>query len=300
MMGRVLVTGAAGFAGQYLCAHLAERGYRVFGTRQGRGSEEGDRESETFKCDLRDFAQINRVVQEVKPDYVVHLAAISYVAHADTAEIYETNIIGSRNLLCSLDLLENKPQSIVLTSSANIYGNVVSELISEESTPAPENDYAVSKIAMEYMSRIFAPNLNIVTVRPFNYTGRGQSSNFLTPKIVDHFKSGAEKIELGNLDVFRDISDVRVVVRYIRLLMESPTAVGQIFNICSERGTSVQMIIKYCEMIAGRKIVVEINPKFVRENEIKRLVGSRRKLTGTVGAIDDIDLEATLRWMMTA
>ncbi|MGH8232947.1 MAG: GDP-mannose 4,6-dehydratase, partial [Rhodanobacteraceae bacterium] len=192
-----------------------------------------------------------------------------------------------------------KPHSVVLASSANIYGNATVEPITEDTPPAPANDYAVSKLAMEYMARLWMDQLPITLVRPFNYTGVGQSGNFLIPKIVAHFRRGEQIIELGNTDVSRDFSDVRDVARaYTAIAEKTPT--GETVNICSGQGHSLGEVLALMATIAGYKIEVRVNPAFVRANEVKRLVGSNVRLREITGFTPAIPLEETLRWMYSA
>ena len=167
----------------------------------------------------------------------------------------------------------------------------------DEATPAaPANDYAVSKLAMEYMARLWCDQLPITLVRPFNYTGVGQSLNFLLPKIVDHFRRRAPVLELGNLDVVRDYSDVRSVVKCYRMLLEVENA-GNVFNICSGRGHSLLEVLQIMRDISGHDLEIRVNPAFVRANEVHRLIGSRAKLDEAIGVVPDIPLRDTLRWM---
>lgn len=289
---RALVTGLGGFTGDYLAKSLQAAGYRVFGTTHG--SEATG--SGMYRVDLCDRVALAKVVADVQPDVVAHLAAISFVAHGDADAIYRTNVVGSRNLLEALANLENRPRAILLASSANIYGNAAVEVIDESVEPNPANDYAVSKLAMEYLARLWCDKLPIVVARPFNYTGIGQSPQFLLPKIVGHFQRGERAIELGNIDVERDFSDVRRVVDAYRRLLEQAPA-GGVFNVCSGRAVSLKAVIAMMEQIAGYTIEVRVNPAFVRANEVRRLQGDGARLQAAIGPLEDIPLERTLRWM---
>lgn len=292
---RALVTGLAGFTGHYVAAELRAAGYEVIGTAVPGHAHDGD----MVALDLTDRAAVAAAVHQLQPDVVVHLAAIAFVAHSDVEQIYRVNVLGTRNLLEALTSAPNKPSAVLLASSANIYGNTSVEVIHEDVPAAPANDYAVSKLAMEHMARLWMDKLPIIMVRPFNYTGVGQADNFLLPKIVSHFRRKAADIELGNLHVWRDFSDVRVVAASYRALLAAKAA-GQTFNISSGKAYSLGEAIAMMEEIAGYKINVHVNPAFVRANEVARLTGDNSRLASVVGAIDPVPLEQTLRWMYEA
>lgn len=292
---RALLTGCHGFTGRYVAAELAAAGYEVIGL-----AHDGDPPREgVLRANLLDRAAIARAVDEARADVVVHLAAISFVAHGDADEIYRTNIVGTRNLLEALADAGAQPSSVVLAGSANVYGNAAVEPITEDTPPAPANDYAVSKLAMEYMARLWMDRLPVTIVRPFNYTGIGQSENFLIPKIVAHFRRGEKTIELGNTDVARDFSDVRDVARaYATIVARAPA--GEAINICSGAAHTLEEVLAMMARIAGYAIKVSVNPAFVRSNEVKRLTGSNARLRELAGFAPAIPLEDTLRWMYAA
>jgi nucleoside-diphosphate-sugar epimerase len=304
-MPTALISGVSGFTGRYLANDLLAEGYDVVGLECGVGMEfgvgAGRAESRVtiYRCDLLDRATLSRVVQHVAPDVVVHLAAISFVAHGDAEAIYRVNVVGSRNLLEALAIAAKKPSAVLLASSANIYGNSPVPVIDERVPPNPANDYAVSKLAMEHMARLWMDCLPIVISRPFNYTGVGQEAQFLLPKIVGHFQRRERLIELGNIDVERDFSDVRFVSRaYCRLLQEAPA--GEVFNICSGTAWSLKAVLAMMAEIAGYEIEVRVNPAFVRSGEVKRLQGDSGKLKHAVGTLPEIPLKETLAWMLGA
>ncbi|MGN3963821.1 NAD-dependent epimerase/dehydratase family protein [Burkholderia gladioli] len=299
---RALVTGLAGFTGRYVAEALEAAGYEVWGTVSPEAAPAADpalARASLLRADLLDPAALREAVAEARPDAVIHLAALAHVADNDPSDLYLVNVVGTRNLLAALDTLEVKPRCVLLASSANIYGNARVESIDESVPPDPANDYAVSKLAMEYAARLWSERLPIVIARPFNYTGVGQRENFLLPKLVAHYASHAPRISLGNLDVSRDFSDVRdVAAAYVRLVEAAP--IGETFNVCSERACSLTEVLAMLARIAGYVIDVTVDPRFVRDNEVKILKGSRAKLRERIGELPVTPLEQTLRWMMEA
>jgi nucleoside-diphosphate-sugar epimerase len=292
---RALITGLRGFTGYYLQQELEQAGYEVFGTVLP-GEPGGDK---LLAVDLLDHVAVAEAMASVKPDMVVHLAGIAFVGHGDASQIYQVNVVGTRNLLAGLASCGHRPSCVLLASSANVYGNASVRVIDELVPAAPANDYAVSKLAMEYMARLWMDKLPIVIARPFNYTGPGQSESFLLPKIVTHFRKGAREIELGNLAISRDFSDVRAIVScYRRLLAAAPA--GETFNVCSGRSHSLASVIAMMEAIAGYHIEVRVNPAFVRANDVLTLVGDDAKLSRVIGPTEQVPLDETLRWMYQA
>lgn len=289
---RALLTGCHGFTGRFVAAELAAAGYEIVGL-----AHDGDPPVEgVLRANLLDRPAVQRAVAEARASVVVHLAAISFVAHGDADEIYRTNVVGTRNLLEALAGADVRPRSVVLASSANVYGNAEIEPITEATAAAPANDYAVSKLAMEYMARLWTDRLPITLVRPFNYTGVGQGENFLIPKIVAHFRRGARVIELGNTEVARDFSDVRDVARaYAAIVAKAPA--GEVVNVCSGVAHTLREVLDMVAEIAGYAIEVRVNPAFVRGHEVTRLVGSNARLRELTGLAPSIPLADTLRWM---
>ena len=299
-MSKVLITGADGFTGRYLAHTLHEAGHEVHGLVQHAVPGGVHGVSVCHVADLSDAQALAQVVKAVQPDKVAHLAAIAFVAHGDATAMYNTNLVGTRNLLEALATSQSPLTAVLLASSANIYGNALEGCLDEQTPPAPANDYAVSKLAMEYMAALYAQRLPLVVVRPFNYTGIGQAESFLIPKIVSHVRRRAPLLELGNLEVARDFSDVRNVVQLYHRLLDSPAAVGQTFNVCSGTAYTLTEVIQMAKDISGHDFEVRVNPDFVRPNEVKRLLGNRSKLDGVVGTVAEIALQDTLRWMLEA
>lgn len=292
---RALVTGVGGFTGAYLVDELKRAGYEVFGTVRI-DEVAGERQ---VAVDLCDPQAVEAIVARIEPDVVIHLAGISFVAHADIDVIYRVNIGGTRNLLSALAGARHRCSKVLLASSANIYGNAAVSHIDETQPAAPTNDYAVSKLAMEYLARLWMDQLPIVIVRPFNYTGVGQDERFLLPKMVSHFRRHMATIQLGQLSIARDFSDVRTVVNCYRRLLAAGEP-GEVYNICSGQSVSLQAALDMLSEIAGYRIDVHVNPQFVRAHEVVNLAGNNAKLISAIGQIDPVPLADTLRWMYEA
>ena len=278
----ILITGINGFTGQYLKSKLIERGYEVVG----------------LKADLMDASSLDKEIKKVQPDAVVHLAGISFVAHSDKRDFYNINIIGTYNLLNSLDSSLLNLKSVLIASSSNVYGNMHEQSISERDALDPKNDYAVSKLSSEYVSKLFMDRLPIFITRPFNYTGVGQSTDFLVPKIIHHFLEKRPHIMLGNMNIHREFNDVRNVVDIYSSLITGSFS-GKVFNICTEKTYSIANIINMCEKITKHKIEVRKNVELCRNNEAIRIVGNGQYLKKFINPKNVFSLDDTLCWMLS-
>lgn len=280
-MKKLLITGADGFTGQHVIHAASTAGY----------------ECHALTSNLTDAPAIHNEISTIVPTHVIHLAAISAVTHADQLETYHVNVLGTLHLLDALRTLPQKPEKIILASSANIYGNTEIDPISEDICPAPVNHYAMSKLAMEHMTSTYCKELPIVFTRPFNYTGVGHDERFVIPKIIRHFAQQAHTIELGNIDVEREFNDVRTVCDIYLKLLEMGE-IGERYNVCSGQPIKLRDVINTLIAITGHSITVEVNPAFVRPNEIQRLSGSPTKLEKVIGTIQHRSLQETLSWML--
>lgn len=220
---------------------------------------------------------LNDELLELDYDAVVHLAAISFVGHTNNSDFYTVNTLGTENLLKALLRDRLKIKAVLLASSANVYGNNPNSPISESESPAPINHYAISKLAMERIALNYVDKLPLFITRPFNYTGLGQSENFIIPKMVRHFSERSPSISMGNLHVEREFNDVEFICQiYINLLQLATP--GEIYNICSGKTYTLQQILQDLTVLTGHHIDIEINPEFVRKNEVHRLCGNPEKL----------------------
>jgi len=290
---RVLITGIDGFTGKHLEESLKRDGFEVFGI-----VLKNSKNKNHFVCDIRDFESLKKIIDKIKPNYVFHLAGISFVGETDLKKIFEVNLFGSVNLLDSLKGSKDI-KKILLSSSANIYGNQEKEILDESLCPNPQNPYANSKNAMENAAKSYFEDLNIIITRPFNYIGKYQNENFVIPKIVKHFKEKREVIELGDIDVKREFNDVRFVIECYKRLMFSNVK-NQIVNVCTGKAVSLREVLKVFEEIFGYEIKVVKNEKFIRKNEIKVLKGSFKKLFSLIEKPKIYSLKETLREIIEA
>lgn len=294
---RVLVTGASGFVGRHVVERLVRAGHSVVGCGSQTASVSSVAgEIEHHRVDLRDGDAVAALVRAVRPDWVVHLAAVAFVADENVDAFYEVNLLGTRRLLAALAASPGLERALVV-SSASVYGHGDGRLLTEKAPIAPVNDYGVSKAAMEQVCSLFADRVPIVVARPFNHTGVGQEERFLVPKIVAHHARREPSIRLGNIEVARDFTDVRDVAAAYLELLAGPFA-GEVFNIASGRAVSLREVIAMCGRLTGHVIAVESDPRFQRTRDIASLAGDKSKLCTALGDFRPRPLEETIAWML--
>lgn len=278
---RLLITGASGFTGIHLARAATANGHQVVG----------------LEADLEDAKAVAGEVAAFKPDAVIHLAGISDVAHKSASALYAVNVVGTCNLLDAVVRLSGGRRRVVLASSANVYGNASGAMANESNGVAPLSHYACSKVAMEQMSRTYLDRLDVVIARPFNYTGPGHDERFVIPKLVRAFVERAESVELGNIEVEREFNDVRfVVAAYLQLLAHG--GVGETYNICTGVGHSLRSVMDELGRRLQHTPELQVNPAFIRPNEVFRLTGDPAKLLALGTSADGNGLTDLLRWMI--
>lgn len=164
-MKKVLITAINSFTGKHLEKYFQKQGFEVVGTT-----------SKT--CDISKKEDIISVLNKFRPNFIIHLAAISFTAHENNEDFYRINTIGTINLLDAILETDLKIQKILLSSSATVYGNQKLEVLDESLCPKPANHYGASKYAMECLTSGYFEKLPIIITRPFNYTGVGQAEHF--------------------------------------------------------------------------------------------------------------------------
>lgn len=290
----VLITGISGFTGVHLARRLAECGALVSGiTNSPHTSDPGN----TYTASLEKFDQLKEVLETTRPDYILHLAGLSFAALENLLPYYEVNVLGTQNLLDACLATELSPEKIIIASSAAVYGDPGHINVDEDCKIAPLSHYGCSKLAMEHIVRTYDDRLPIIQTRPFNYTGVGQPDHFLIPKIVKHFRDKSPTIELGNIKVVREFGDVRdVVENYIALLGADQ---GGIVNMCSGQANTFEDIIATLKDITGHNIDIVINQKFIRAKDIAYLVGDPTRLKSLTGLEYRYSLKDTLASMLS-
>ena len=288
---RVLLTGSGGFTGRPLAARLRQDGHHVFGITKGPVT------SDEIQGDLLNRDWVHRTVDALGPTVVVHLAAVSPTQQTGR-DAYAVNVDGTANLLAATTALGEGPRRVILASSAAVYAPPIEDRpIAEDHPLAPRGPYAESKRAMEDVASTFADRVSILVVRPFNYTGPGQDpANFLVPKLVDHFVRRAPRINLGNLDLFRDFSDIRRVVEVYARLISRPID-HAVINICSGRTIHLASMIGLLQEISGHSVEVVTDPALVRPGEPRVIRGSAERLQSMLGDLPNPDFRDTLRSM---
>lgn len=296
-MRRLLVTGAHGFVGSTL--------WRVAQAEPDRLHWDLVAAPRTFE--IRDAAQTQELVAAAAADAVLHLAAISNVPESlrDPRSTIDVNFIGTLNLLQALKL-HRFAGPMVYVGTADVYGAVpASELpIDEQRRPAPRNPYAVSKLAAEALCYQWGvtEGLDIRLARPFNHIGPGQSEAFAIASFarqVAEIKGRRREpvVDVGDIDVTRDFTDARDVIRAYLLLLEKGVS-GEVYNVCSGAERSVRSLVERLGELADVELRIRQNPARLRPGEQRRVRGSPDKITRATGWTATVPLDQTLMAML--
>jgi GDP-4-dehydro-6-deoxy-D-mannose reductase len=305
---RVLITGITGFVGSHMAEYALFKGAQVFGSNRWRSKTENIehlRSKVTFiESDLRDVSSVRALLEISVPDYVVHLAAQSFVGvswHAP-AETLTTNIISQVNLLEALRGLKMSPRFLAAGSSEE-YGLVLDdELPIRETNPLrPLSPYAVSKVTQDMMAYQYFKSygLPIIRTRAFNHEGPRRGDVFVTSNFarqVAEIEAGLREpvVYVGDLTPRRDYSDVRDIVRGYWLLLERGEP-GEVYNLCSGRTWSIQAVLDFVLSLSTVKgITVKTDPARLRPSDVMVLEGDPGKVHKATGWKVEIPFEQTL------
>ena len=307
---RVLITGIAGFVGTHLVDFLQRQdaSLEVFGLVKPRGTLPDLPEAVTLlEADLEDAASVERAMDSVTPDRIVHLAAQSspQLSWADPGGTYRTNVLGLLHVLESVRKRGIAPR-ILVVGSAEEYGLADARdlPLTEDAPLRPQSPYASSKVAQGFLALQYTLSyrLPIVRTRTFHHTGSRRGEAFAESSFarqLAEIEGGLRPpmVTVGNLDAVRDFTDVRDVLRAYWLLLERGEA-GEAYNVCSGRGVRIGDLLDLLIRLSGLDIEVRVDPQKVRRAEIPEVVGDPAKIRAATGWQADVPLERTLRFLL--
>jgi len=303
---KVFISGATGFVGCHLIDFLSLAEYEIYGTSFPDKPEEEDhyRGKNISYLDIRSEQEVFETIKRTQPDWIFHLAAISNVRHSweRRRETLETNLMGTFYLFEAVRKFVPRAR-FLFVSSSDVYGILVptEKALKEEDSFHVVNPYAFTKVSGEILSKFYAEieNLDIVIARSFPHTGPGQSPDFVCSDWalqIARIEKGLAKpvIEVGNISVERDFTDVRDVVRAYALLMEKGRR-GEVYNVCSGKAVPLREILDLLLSFSSQKIEVQVDSRKLRKADIPLLLGDNKKIKEETSWEPAISLKQSLR-----
>lgn len=296
----VLVTGAEGFIGGYLTKSLMADGFDVKPSSQFRGQIKNNIFEKTFFCDVRDEKQVNDLIAQTRPDVIYHLAAQSLptASFMNPKYTFETNVIGTSNLFESV-LKHNLDPVIIVACSSAEYGLVKEDEVpvKEEHSLKPLHPYGVSKVAQELITHQYhvSNGLKTVAARIFNTTGPGKQNDVVgdfSKRIVNAELNGAKQIIHGNLNVERDITDVRDMVNALKLCQK--VDYGLAYNLCSQKTYHIFDLLQLMLSKSHADITAVEDPSLYRLTDEPIIMGDNTRFVKSTGWVPTFDIETTV------
>lgn len=302
-MKKYLITGANGFVGRYFREYLKEHESDaiIYGADISPSCISDN--IEYISIDLNDRFAVYKMLEQVKPNYIVHLAAMSSVAQSwqDPAKCFINNTSVFLNIADGVRELDIKCR-ILSVGSSEEYG-IYDEPMKENFVLHPKSPYSVARLSQEYLSKLYVDyfKLDIVMTRSFNHIGPRQNPKFVIPSFIQQLvrisQGEQTEIHVGNIDVIRDFLDVRDVVdAYYKILKFSNNR--EVYNVCSGKGTKLRDIIDIVSEDLNIQPNIIIDKDKVRPNEIMSVIGDNTKLKTNLGWIPKYSLNATLKDMI--
>ncbi len=311
-MRRVLVTGVTGFAGSHLVDYMLERGdCEIYGIQRWRSRTENIEHFagriSILECDLRDASSTRDTIEKVRPDWIFHLAAQSFVPTSWTAptESLTTNVLGQVNIFEAVRKIGLKCR-IQLACSSEEYGMVYpDEVPIRETNPLrPLSPYAVSKVAQDMLGYQYWMSWKVDSVRTrgFNHEGPRRGPVFVASdfaKQIADIEKGrkAPVLQVGNLEAQRDFTDVRDIVRGYYLALEKCEP-GEVYNLCSGKAWTIRQVLDHLLGLTKTKIEVKVDPARLRPSDVPILLGDNSKFVKATGWKPVIPFEQTLADML--
>ena len=300
-MKKVLVTGIDGFVAGYLSDHLKKSGYDVYGTTINEIYTND--KIKIFKMNLLNAENVNNVIKNIKPNMIFHLAGQSAVGISWQKPVVtiDINVNGTLNLLEAVKNNNINPKILIVVSSDQ-YGIIKPEdcPIKETQLQIPQSPYGISKKTQEELGKLYvkAYKMNIIFVRAFNHIGAGQGENFVIPdfasKIVKIEKGADPILKVGNLDTWRDFTDVRDIVKGYLMLLKNGK-VGESYNIGSGNVIRVKDILEKLVSLSYKKIKVEIDKEKFRPIDVPIVQCDNSKIKKDTGWNPEIFIDETLK-----